>query len=370
MSIHRLWAIMRKEFRHIWRDKRTLFLVTLSPALMLVTFSYLFGMEVQRVRLGVWDQDHSALSRQFIAGLTADGKFVLTATPGDYEALRQAMMRGEINLGIVLPPDFEQKIVAGERSPLQAIADGSDAISLSRILALFRQRTAELDAEISPRDAAAGVPIVLQTQAWYNRDLDSMIAMVPGLIPVVLILHSLAIALAISREKELGSFETLVSTPIRSLEYIVGKLIPYVAYGFASAVIAILLAMIWFGVPLRGSPLTLMTFTIIYLFASLCESLFISSFLNSQGTAMRIILLIFFVPSFFLTGVILPVDTRSAVSQIVSALLPATHFVTVTRGVFLKASGVSQLLQQLLALVMLGIVPFVLSLLTFRKQVE
>ncbi|MDE3088688.1 MAG: ABC transporter permease [Chloroflexota bacterium] len=370
MSIRRLWAILRKEFRHIWRDKRTLFLVTLSPAIMLVTFSYLFGMEVTRVRLGVWDQDQSALSRRFVAGLTADGKFVVTATPGDYESLRQAMMRGDISLGVVIPPGFEQKIIADESSPLQAIADGSDAISLSRILVRLRERTTELNLQIAPRDAVTGAPIVLQTQAWYNRDLDSMIAMVPGLIPVVLILHSLAIALAITREKELGSFETLVATPIRSLEYIVGKLIPYIAYGSASAIIAILLAMIWFGVPLRGSPITLMAFTIVYLFASLCESLFISSFLSSQGTAMRIILLLFFVPSFFLTGVILPVDTRSAVSQIVSALLPATHFVTVTRGIFLKASGVSQLLHPMLALCVLGMVPFALSLLLFRKQVD
>ncbi len=370
MSIYRLWAIMRKEFRHIWRDKRTLFLVTLSPAIMLLTFSYLFGMEVTRVRLGVWDQDQSALSRRFIAGLTADGKFVVTATPGDYEAIRQAMMRGDINLGVVIPPGFEQKISAGERSPLQAIADGSDAISLSRILSTFRERTVEFDLQIAPRDAATGAPIVLQAQAWYNRDLDSMIAMVPGLIPIVLILHSLAIALAITREKELGSFETLVATPIRPLEYIVGKLLPYIAYGSASAVIAILLALIWFGVPLRGSPLTLLAFTILYLFASLCESLFISSFLSSQGTAMRIILLLFFVPSFFLAGVILPVDTRSAVSQIASALLPATHFVTVTRGIFLKASDVGQLFQQGVALAALGVVPFVASLLLFRKQVD
>jgi ABC-2 type transport system permease protein len=370
MSLYRLWAILRKEFRHIWRDKRTLFLVTLSPALMLVTFSYLFGMEVTRVRLGVWDQDQSTLSRRFMASITADGKFVVTATPPDYEAVREAMMRGTINLGIVIPPDFEQKFLAGERSPLQAIADGSDAISLSRILAAFRERTAEFDPQISPRDAAAAAPIVLQTQAWYNRDLDSMIAMVPGLVPIVLILHSLAIALAITREKELGSFETLVATPIRAFEYIVGKLVPYIAYGSVSAVIAILLALIWFGVPLRGSPFTLIAFTILYLFASLGESLLISSFLTSQGTAMRIVLLAFFIPSFFLTGVILPVDTRSAVSQVVSALLPATHFVTVTRGIFLKASGASQLLEQGAALFALGAVPFVVSLLAFRKQVD
>ena len=370
MSLYRLWAILRKEFRHIWRDKRTLFLVTLSPALMLVTFSYLFGMEVTRVRLGVWDQDQSALSRRFVASLTADGKFVVTENPANYDGVREAMMRGAINLGIVIPPGFEQKVLAGEPSPLQAIADGSDAISLSRILATFRERTAEFDPQISPRDAASGAPIVLQTQAWYNRDLDSMFAMVPGLIPVVLILHSLAIALAITREKELGSFETLSATPLRAFEYIVGKLLPYIVYGSLSAGIAVLLALFWFGVPLRGSPLTLIGFTMLYLFASLGQSLLISSFLTSQGTAMRIIMLLFFIPSFFLTGVILPVDTRSAISQAVSSLLPATHFVTVTRGIFLKASGVSQLFGQGAALFILGLVCLVVSLLTFRKQVD
>jgi ABC-type multidrug transport system permease subunit len=337
---------------------------------MLVTFSYLFGMQVTRVYLGVWDQDQSALSRRFIAALTSDGKFIVTATPGDYGALREAMMRGEINLGVVIPPDFEQKIIAGEPSPLQAIADGSDAISLSRILAQFRQRAAEINQDLVPTDPTAGLPIVLQIQAWYNRNLDSMVAMVPGLIPVVLLLHSLAIALAITREKELGSFETLAATPIRALEYIVGKLLPYIVYGSASAVFAIFLALVWFGVPLRGSPLTLLEFTLLYLFASLCESMLISSFMTSQGTAMRIVMLLFFVPSFFLTGVILPVDTRSAISQIASALLPATHFVTVTRGVFLKASSVGQLLQPGLALVVLGTVPFVLSVFAFRKQVD
>jgi ABC-2 type transport system permease protein len=370
MSIYRLWAILKKEFRHIWRDKRTLFLVTLSPALMLVTFSYLFAMQVTRVRLGVWDQDQSALSRRLIASLTADDKFVVLATPGDYDALRQAMMRGDINLGMVIPPGFQAQLIAGERAPLQAIADGSDAISLSRVLASFRERIAEFNPQVAPEVAPLNAPITLNIQAWYNRDLDSMIAMVPGLIPVVLILHSLAIALAIAREKELGSFETLVATPIRALEYLIGKLLPYIAYGLLSALIAILLALVWFGVPLRGSILTLIGYTLLYLFASLCESLFISGFLTSQGTAMRIILLLFFIPSFFLTGIILPVDTRSFMSRTASALLPATYFVTVTRGIFLKAAGVGQLVEPGVALFVLGVVPFALSLLTFRKQVD
>lgn len=370
MSVFRLWAILRKEFRHIWRDKRTFVLVTLSPALMLVTFSYLFGMQVTNIRLGVWDQDRTELSRRIVAELVADGHFHVAATPSDYESLTESMKRGDIDLAIVFPPGFERRLEAGESSPLQAIADGSDAVSLSRALTRLSERVSEIALQLSPLPGGQVPSIQVQAQPWYNRDLDSLVSMVPGLIPIVLILHSMAIAIAISREKELGSFETLVATPIRPLEYIVGKLIPYVAYGTVSAIIAVFLALAWFGVPLRGSPLTLIGFTLLYLFASLGESLFIASFISSQGTAMRVVLMLFFIPSFFVTGVILPVDTRSAMSQIASALLPATQFVQVTRGIFLKASDVGVLFGSGVTLFLIGAVPFVLSAATFRKQVD
>lgn len=337
---------------------------------MLFTFAYLFAFEAEQVRLGIWDADQSSLSRRYIASLTADTKLVNRGNYSGYPALYDALTRGDIHLGIVIPPDFAAKIQAGDRAQVQIISDGSDAITARQALARVQQRTADFEREVVPSGAGLQTTITVQSQAWYNRDLESTYSMVPGLLPIVLILPSLAIALALTREKELGSFETLATTPIRAFEYLSGKLIPYVTFGLVSAVIATLVALLWFQVPLRGSAPALVLMTVLYLFASLGESLFISSLLVSQGTAMRIILLIFFVPSFFLSGVTLPVDTGSGPGRLASFLLPSTYYVEITRGVFLKAMGLEQLLVPSLYLLMLGSMAFALSLFLFRKQVD
>ncbi len=370
MSLFRLWAIIHKEFRHIWRDKRILFLVTLSPAIMLLGFSYLFALEVQQARLGVWDSDQTALSRRFVSSLTSDGKFVVATAAKDYDALRLSMRRGEISFGLIIPPGFENKLIVGTSSPVQAIVDGSDAISVSRSLSRLGDRVRAFNQTLAIGASATGATITVDAQAWYNRELDNKLAMVPGLLPIVMILPQLAIALAVTREKELGSFETLITAPIRSLEYLLGKLIPYMAYGLVSASLAMLLAIVWFQVPLRGRALDLGILTLAYLLGSMGESMFICSFMSSQGTAMRIILLIFFIPSFFLAGVILPLDTSSLAGQVASFFLPATYYVQITRGVFLKGMDLFDLSAQALHLLALGAVPFVLSVLTFRKQVD
>ncbi|MCX7838943.1 MAG: ABC transporter permease [Anaerolineae bacterium] len=368
MSPHRLWAILRKEFRHIWRDKRTLFLVTLSPAIMLFTFAYLFALEVQKARLAVWDMDRTALSRQLVASLTADGKFIRSGDVAGYAHIYHELQSGAIHVALVIPPDFQARLIAGERVALQAITDGSDPVTTIQTLGRLRQRLYEFSQRQGLTSASS--MIAVETQAWYNRELNSKYSMVPGLLPVVLILPSLAFALALTREKELGSFETLATTPIQAAEYLLGKLLPYVAFGLLSALIAVAVAILWFHVPLRGSLFDLLIFILLYLFASLGETMFIAGFLGSQGTAMRAILLIFFIPSFFMTGIILPIDTRSGIAQLVASFLPATQFVLMTRGVFLKAMDIPALWLQATYLLALGAVPMLLSWLMFRKQVD
>ncbi len=279
-------------------------------------------------------------------------------------------MRGEIHLGVVIPAGFQADLAAGERSVVQVITDGSDAIIVGQALGRFRQRTGEFSQSLSERSAALTAPIVVQDQAWYNRGLLSTFSMVPGLIPIVMILPSLAVALAVTREKELGSFETLVATPVQPVEYLVGKLVPYVTYGTISAILAILVAILWFRVPLRGPAPDLVLMTVLFLFAMLGQSLFLAGLLTSQGTAMRIVLLAFFLPSFFMSGIILPVDLRSGPGQLVSTMLPATYFVQITRGAFLKAMGLPDLVVPTLYLFAIGLAAFGLSLLTFRKQVD
>ncbi len=370
MSLYRLWAILYKEFRHIYRDKRTLFLVTLSPAIVLLTFSYLFALEVQNVRIAVWDLDQTALSRRYIASITSDGKLIRTGTVSDYAGIYAALQSGAIHVAVIIPPNFETRLLAGDRVPLQAVADGSDSVTASQTVGGLRQRTYAFEQQNNFGVNAGSALIRVETQAWYNRELNSTLSMVPGLLPIAMILPSLAIALALTREKELGSFETLATTPIHATEYLLGKLIPYVVFGLISALVAIAVAIFWFHVPLRGSLIDLLVFITLYLLASLGESLLIAGFLTSQGTAMRIIMLIFFIPSFFMAGIILPIDTRSGPAQIASFFLPATQFVQMTRGVFLKGMDLPALAIQSLYLLGLGIVPLVLSVLTFRKQVD
>jgi ABC-2 type transport system permease protein len=370
MSVYRLWAILRKEFRHIWRDKRTLFLVTLSPTIMLFALAYLFALEAQKSRIGVWDSDQTATSRLFISSVTADGKFVLDGAPTSYDSLRSELQSGSIQMGVVIPPGFEADLIAGKPAPVQIVSDGSDIITVNQSVARFQQRVQEFEQHLDLGQKSTASNITVNVQAWYNRELNSTISMVPGLMPIVLILPSLAIALAITREKELGSFETLAATPMHALEYLIGKLVPYMVFGLVSAVFAFLLAIIWFQVPLRGSGIDLLVLTLTFLFATLGESMAISGFLTSQGTAMRIILLIFFVPSFFLSGVLLPVDTHSGPGQLFSFLLPTTYFVQITRGIFLKSMSIMQLMTPALYLIGLGLVPFLISWFSFRKQVD
>jgi ABC-2 type transport system permease protein len=370
VSILRLWAILRKEFRHIWRDKRTLFLVTLSPAIMLFTFAYLFALEVQNVHLAIWDSDQTTLSHRLVASLTADAKFDRKADVTGYDNLYRELQSGEIHVALVIPPNFETRLLSGERMPLQIVVDGSDPTNASQITSRLRERVSAFSARSVPGAGNAASLVTIQTQAWYNRELNSKVSMVPGLLPIVMILPSLAIALAITREKELGSFETLATTPIQASEYLLGKLLAYVSCGMISAVVAVAVAILWFQVPLRGSPTDLIFLTVLYLFASLSETMFLASFLTSQGTAMRIIMLIFFIPSFFMAGVILPIDTHSGIAQFASFFLPATQFVQMTRGVFLKAMDLAALITQTLYLFVLGFVPLLLSVMTFRKQVD
>jgi len=337
---------------------------------MLFTFAYLFALEVQNVRLGVWDMDQTATSRALVASITSDGKFQRTATLSSYDSVREAMMRGDIHIGVIIPPDFQAKLIAGELSPIQLVADGSDSVTASQTVSRFRQRALSFNQQLAITNADTGPLISVQTQAWYNRELNSTYSMVPGLLPIVLILPTLAIALAVTREKELGSFETLATTPIRAAEYLLGKLIPYIVFGLVSAGIAILLSLIWFRVPLRGSIIDLLILTTFYLFASLGETLLLSSFLTSQGTAMRVILLIFFLPSFFMAGIILPIDTRSGIAQMASFVLPATQYVQMSRGVFLKQMGIPELFYQAIYLLALGTIPTLISMLMFKKQVD
>jgi len=370
MSFHRLLAIARKEFHHVTRDARTLFLVTIAPAFLLLTLAYVFSMDAEHFNLIVLDQDKSGLSRQYIADLTSDGTFSVVAYVESYDEIDAWLQAGRAHVALVIPPDTAAALRAHRPAPVQAILDGVDSIAASQAIGQLNGRTSAFALTLMPSvNGRAPRSLEVRSLAWYNPPLKSLTSMVPGLVALVLTMPALALSLALSREKELGSFEGLAATPIRGLEYVLGKMVTYIGFGLVSLGPVVLVATLWFHVPFQGSPLTLLALTTCYLLASFGLSALIATFARSQQTAMQIVILTFFVPSFFLAGLILPVDVGSPVARAVSFALPTTHFIVICRGVFLKGLGVASLLSPTLALLGIGVVTLSLSLALFRKQI-
>lgn len=370
MSLSRALAIARKELRHIVRDPRLLFLVTIAPTLLAFTFSYVFSFDVQQAALAVLDLDRSALSRQLLNHLTADGDFHVHSAVASFAEIDELLLRGTVEAALVVPPGFEADIRRGRLAQLQLIVEGMDTIEA-------RQNTGYLEARIAAFAAALPAPAIgqspasrleVRSRAWYNPALKSLISMVPALVAVVLQMPALALALALSREKESGSFESLITTPVRGVEYLLGKLSAYVASGLFSALLSLAVAVWWFHVPFRGSLALFFLLGGFFFLASMGLGLLVGNFVSSQQTATVIMMLVIFIPSFFLSGLLLPVDRTSHWSQISGLSLPATHFIHICRGLFLKGVGLAELWPSAAWLAVMGSGLFVLNILLFRKR--
>ena len=370
MSPRRLVAIMRKEILHIVRDPRNLFLVTVSPAFLLVLLSYVFSFEVQQFNLAVLDLDRTSLSRGYQASLTSIQDLDLAYTVDSYEEIDPLLLEGMADVALVIPPGFAAKVRGGQEAQVQAIIDGTDPFAGSQAINILTSLSAAFVAGAgSGGPAMARQPVSVLTKAWYNPGLLSLHGMVPGLLAIVLIMPTLALALALTREKETGTLEGLMATPVLGAEYLVGKLAAYIVTGLVSALLALLVAVLWFGVPFRGSLGLYLLLAADYFLACMAAVAVVANFVKSQQTAMFIVLLIFIVPSFFLAGLITPVSTGSLFSMLTSYVLPSTHFVEISRVVFLKGLGLGPMLQPALILLGMGLGALALGLFSFRKKV-
>jgi ABC-2 type transport system permease protein len=397
MSIRRLLAVARKEFRHITRDARTFFLVTVAPAFLLVTFSYVFAVDVERVDIAVRDLDRTPLSRAFLASLTADGDFVIVAYVEREEEIEPLFARDVADLVLVIPHGFADAVMGGALSlvpsinsghrlspvactepsrsegpskgggpaEVQCVADGADAITASQTIGLLESRVDAFAASLRPGIAGSGLNI--SDRAWYNETLKSLISMVPGMMAIILCMPALALALALTREKETGSFEGLIATPVRGAEYLVGKWLAYEISGMVSVILAYLVATLWFRVPFRGNFLAFLLLSADYLVASMGVSLMVANFCRNQQTATFLILMVFFVPSFFIAGLVLPV-ANEPIARAAAYALPTTHFITICRSVFLKGLGPAALWKPALILLGTGIASQAISLALFKKK--
>lgn len=377
MNLLRVWAVMRKEMRHIMRDRRTFALVTVSPVFLLVIMAYTFMVDIEHVAVAVMDRDATPLSRRYLAGLGGTGDVLVRYVANDYQQLERWLMTSEAKAAIVIPPGFEADLQAGQETQVQVLVEGTEPMTantaMQHVGGYTQQFALELAREAAARagllvDETSLAPIELRMRTWYNPTLKMVIGFLPALIAMVMGMPAVTTTLALTREKEHGTLEQLIATPIRRSELLVGKLIPYVLSGLLAVVMCVIVAVYWFGSPFKGSFLLYLVLAVAFLFASLAIALVMSVFVKTQQAAQLGAMLVFFFPGFFLSGIFYPLVSMEPLMKMEAYMVPTTHFVYISRGVFLKGQGLDALWPYTLALLAMGIVFLLLAILLFRKK--
>jgi ABC-type multidrug transport system permease subunit len=310
------------------------------------------------------------MSRRYVASLTNDQDWILVQTVGSYEEIEPLLVGGEVDAALVIPPGFASTVSMGQAVQVQAIIDGTDPWVSAQAIGSLSSRSSVFVVEAGDFSLGAnGQLIEVRSQAWYNAGMESLFGMVPALLAIVLIMPTMALALALARERETGTLEGLAATPILGMEYLAGKLLAYIVMGLISSVLALLVAVVWFRVPFRGNLATFVLLAADYFLACMGAVVVMANFVKSQQTAMFIVLIVYIVPSFFLSGMITPPSRESVGSLLISYALPSTHFVEISRDTFLKGLGLSQMVRPALALLGMGLGALVIALLTFKKKV-
>ena len=379
MNLLRTWAIVRKEARHITRDRRSFFLVTISPVFLLLVMAYTFMVDVENVAVAVMDRDGTPLSRRYLAGLGGSGDVLVRYVAADYGDLERWLMTSQAKAAIVVPPGFEAGLRAGREVSLQVLVEGTEPttanIAMEHVAGYTRQFALQIAGDVAARagyvlDEAVLAPIDLRLRTWYNPTLKAVIGFLPALIAIVMGMPGVTTTLALTREKEHGTLEQLIATPILRSELLVGKLIPYVLSGLFGVVLCVLVAVYWFGAPFRGSILLYLLLSVDFLLATLAIALVMSVFVRSQQAAQLGAMLIFFFPGFFLSGIFYPLVSMAPIMRMEAFMVPTTHYVMISRGVFLKGQGLETLWPYALALSVMAVGFMALAILLFQKKLS
>ncbi|RJR50857.1 MAG: ABC transporter permease [Desulfobacteraceae bacterium] len=358
MRVRRVKALARKEFMQMTRDIQSLLGGLFLPLLMIFLFGYALSLDVDRIPTLVLDQDRTPLSRRFISLLGDSRYFAISGYLEDQTEIDPALDRGDALLVLVLPADFSTGVTRGMKTVVQAVLDGSDSNTASIALGYLKAVAAGFDFEIqSRRIRKAGLrmvdmPVEARIRVWFNPEMKSRNFIVPGLTAVIMMaICSLMTALSVSKEKETGTMEQLLSTPISSGELLIGKLLPYLALGLIQLALIVGAGVIIFQVPFRGSYLDLLITALVFLTGTLSWGLFISVVSRSQLQASQIAMISAFLPSFLLSGFIYPIENMPTALQILTLIVPARYFVEILRGLFLQGVGLGVLWPEFLALI-------------------
>jgi ABC-2 type transport system permease protein len=370
LSATRLLAIASKEWVQLRRDPRSMFLAFAVPVFLLLFFGYAISWDVRDIGLIVLDQDNSVQSRALTESFAASGYFTIRDRVERASEIDARLGRGRITAALVVPPGFARDLAARRPAQVQLLLDGSDANTATIALNYASAITARHSRDVLLDGRRIEAPTSAEVRVWYNPTLESRHMVVPGLIAVIMsIIAAMLTALTIAREWERGTMEQLASTPVHRGEVVLGKLLPYLAIGVIDVVVTTLIGVLLFQVPFRGSIAVLMVTSNLFLIGALGLGMFISAATRSQLLATQLAMIVTFLPAFLLSGFMYAIDVMPRGLQLVTYLIPARYFVTVTRGVFLKGVGPDVLFTQALMMLAFAAVGLFLSTRVFRKEI-
>ncbi len=371
LDLTRLLAIARKEVIQLRRDYRSLALAFLLPLLLLIIFGYAISWDIRDIETGVLDQDQSAVSRDLVDAMESSGYFSITQRLTSPNQIASMMQRGEIQIVLVIPPDFSRDLGSGAQARLQAIVDGSDANTATIILAYTQAIVQTWSSEVVLEGRVFTLPVSVASRVWYNEELVSRNMIVPGLVAVIMmIIGAMLTSLTIAREWERGTMEQLASTPVSRLEVVLGKLLPYIGIGLIDVLITTMVGIWLFGVPFRGNPFLLLILSFFFLLGALGFGIFLSAVAKSQLVATQLAMVTTFLPGFLLSGFMFAIEVMPPPLRAITYLIPARYFLVVTRGIFLKGVGVEVLRIQGLLMIAFAIAGLALATRAFRKEIE
>jgi ABC-2 type transport system permease protein len=382
----RLRRIMRKEFLQVARDPRMRAMLFMPPLIQLLIFGYAANLDVNTAKIAWMDQDHSAESRELLSQFQGSGRFIIVAEPDNDAEMQKLLDRATVDGVVRVMPGFARDVERGRATSVQVLLDGTNSNTASIVSNYAAQTIAryssEVMAQLSRSKMVAGtmasgnamhpaVPqIVPVSRVWFNPDLKSRNYFIPGVVVNIITLVTMMLtAMAIVREKEIGTMEQLMVTPIRPMELILGKTLPFVLVGLWDMLLVVTAALVVYHIPLAGSFGLMLVCTLLFLLTSLGAGLFISTISRTQQQAMMTMGLIF-QPFFMLSGFSFPIRNMPVSMQVLTYINPVRYFMEIVRGIFLQGTGISTLWPQMVALAVFGVAILWMSVLRFHKQLE
>jgi ABC-2 type transport system permease protein len=340
---------------------------------MLFIFAYALTVDIDHVPIAVFDHDRSPTSRAFIQRVTEGKDLDLHAFVDSLEEINDKLIRGDIKAALVIQPSFEQDLLSVRGMPMQVVIDGTEPESGTFAVRQISGRAEAFAAELFARQMRSLSPdslqpIDLRVHALYNPDLKPRVDMVPGLISMMLGFPALSVALTLAHEREHGTLEQVLVTPVGRAEFLLGKMIPYIIVGLVNVIVMPLVARLTFHIPFNGDSLLFFLLSAVFLFAIVGMGIVIGVFMRTQPAALALSFLLIFFPGFFMTGIFFPIASMPAQVRIEAMSLPGTHYAAITRGIFLTGVGLDVLWPNVLALLAMGIAFTTVAALFFKKR--